>query len=765
MVVATVFLAGCALEYSDTEKDGDFRYAVAKKKAFVSEYFWDGTEENMTIVIPKSYDEKDIVSVGGVFGRGLPMPFRINIEDFVEEDMGKGAEEIESYDVEDVDREVELDFLVLYKGELEEDNNFGDYSCYYTLNGNVTEYDITIDLQKKKNADKGITPGIKYKDAPKAADNDTENNDPVDTTDDSTAEKGIFDGADDSDLFIYNGNNNILIFFNPDGSLYQEIDLKNIVPDFFGSWLGISYKGVIDHSIIFASSRDDDQAIFLYDIDSKELLNICRTIVKYPNITVYKGALYVDDCVNNTDGTTEYMTTKIFKNMNGEWTSERPYDSILKQCDKDNAYFNYRSYGNGTYFGVGACLATCGRVAYSKDNSMFVYGENGDYIDGFTGEEGTKYMLQGMDSRYLVYTIQDSNYVQHNLYVYDMNTHSERCVYEEKKGERIYVLDYKKGMIYAAIETEPEYRHKVYDVFAFDTAESHGEQVCQVESVPGHNYMPNSLFYSFKIIGGTAVYAGETETSTGLLAAVRGKDGWEYKDMGISYHDYTYTKYAEVKSSSYIIPCPYCGDPGIERYYEYPVLKNSVNNADKINAYFSAEAAKVSEEAQNRSIDYSKDDCEYFHGDYGYDFASTFVSLVDDIKEVFGHYISINYESYDMYIGANHGQEWTYCILFDLNTGEEVEFKDIYKGSEDEFKEIVAQAAKEQYLNDSDTADRVFATDETELYRDVLSNLKLDWNSFTFYDDYLTVDFDPFFLGSYADGTISIKVSYDKLGL
>ena len=72
---------GCSLLY-DYESYAvglfDVGYSSALNNAFLGTYNWDGTEENMNVVIPESYNGIKITELGGYFGRGVPSPFTIS---------------------------------------------------------------------------------------------------------------------------------------------------------------------------------------------------------------------------------------------------------------------------------------------------------------------------------------------------------------------------------------------------------------------------------------------------------------------------------------------------------------------------------------------------------------------------------------------------------------------------------------------------------------------------------------------------------------
>lgn len=749
MILAMLFLVGCSLEYSSKEKDDDFQYAVAKKKAFVANYLWDGKEESMTVKIPKKYGEKDIVGIGGYYGRGLPMPFEVDISAFQEEDIKAGAQPINERDVEKVDRQVELNFLILYRGELKEGIKANQNHCeYLILNGVVTKYEVYLDIRPKDDADNGITPGINI------------------TTAKSDEASAIFEGSNTSELNIYNANSNTLTFLNPDGSLYEQIEISELIPSLFNDFGGIYYARSFDHSVFISSVREDDQGIYEYNIDTKELTKIYSGSMYYPTVSVLDGELYVDDLIYDSETSTNYMSSlRIYRNTNGDWTSEPVYEKLCRICSEEGAFVSRRDSGNPAYFAPGYSLSRYGKIALPVDFGLYIYDESGNLLDTVTNDDENRYVVQGMDSEHIIYILRDKNYQNHGLYVYDLNTKENTCLYTESEGEYIEILDYADACVYACTVTEPGYSKQVYEIKAFSVNDKTVQDIATVESVPGHHYLDYLVSNDFKILGNTAVYSGENENSTGLLCSIRSGDKWIQKDLHIPYAVYDYADYADIESQVYSVLCPYCNKyDAFKYYYEYPVIKSNIPNADKINDFILKEAKGSYNMATDYSVDYTEEDCRsYLHNEYESNNLQR--SVITGIDEVLGHYLVIYRDEYEMFIGANHGMYYDRCELFDLDSGENVKFMDIYKGSEEEFKEIVASAAKEQFKTDPELMDRTYATDETEMYRGILEYIRLDWEAFKFYDDYLTVDFDPYMVGSYADGIVSIKVPYSKLGL
>ena len=73
-------LCGCCLYYDSrgiTENSLEVFYAPTIKEAFIHTYYWDGSDEGKTIVIPESYEGCTITAFGGYHGRGVPSPFHV----------------------------------------------------------------------------------------------------------------------------------------------------------------------------------------------------------------------------------------------------------------------------------------------------------------------------------------------------------------------------------------------------------------------------------------------------------------------------------------------------------------------------------------------------------------------------------------------------------------------------------------------------------------------------------------------------------------
>lgn len=149
VLICLLLLCGCALDYSSMETEGPFSYACGKHKAFIYRYSWDGTEEGKTVEIPDSFGEYRVVAVGGFYGRGLPMPFSVDIGDWIGRQPGTVLDSSSPvFDVE-ADETVTLDFTFLIGPTVEDIRTSGEDCWYLEHDGTVTEFLVRTVIERK----------------------------------------------------------------------------------------------------------------------------------------------------------------------------------------------------------------------------------------------------------------------------------------------------------------------------------------------------------------------------------------------------------------------------------------------------------------------------------------------------------------------------------------------------------------------------------------------------------------------------------------
>lgn len=92
LILFSLPLGACT--YSDSERSGNFgilygTYMLNSKFSIggvgISDYTWDGDSNNTDIVIPDTYNNQKVTSLGGYIGRGVPCPFTIDSHSYMPE--------------------------------------------------------------------------------------------------------------------------------------------------------------------------------------------------------------------------------------------------------------------------------------------------------------------------------------------------------------------------------------------------------------------------------------------------------------------------------------------------------------------------------------------------------------------------------------------------------------------------------------------------------------------------------------------------------
>lgn len=100
-------------------------------------------------------------------------------------------------------------------------------------------------------------------------------------------------------------------------------------------------------------------------------------------------------------------------------------------------------------------------------------------------------------------------------------------------------------------------------------------------------------------------------------------------------------------------------------------------------------------------------------------------------------------------------------LLFDMDTGEPVTFQDLYRGSEEEFKEL----AVEYTVADWKKGEKgYFAPTEDDLREKVYESVTMDM-LIRFGEEGIVLEYSPYWLGSFADGFIEVPIPYEALDM
>ena len=263
------------------------------------------------------------------------------------------------------------------------------------------------------------------------------------------------------------------------------------------------------------------------------------------------------------------------------------------------------------------------------------------------------------------------------------------------------------------------------------------------------------------VVSGDAIYVRNSDGTSEDWCII---ENGEFKQLNINKKTYDWAQYGTVEYFSNSELCEFCKNPINEDYEEYFVLDESlgagvaaINNTLK-------ESAKESlgKRTDNPKVS-SAEECENSeHGNPMGDM--TYERRITDVK-ILKDYVVINENSY-WYGGGAHGMPYTFCRLFNLKTGEEVTIKDIYPGTEEDFKKAVAENIKTQYNSYTEDNTPFFMFDSADaIYDEVYDLVTFDNYTVEFDKDGLSVVFPPYELAAYANGFIYATMTYDELGI
>jgi hypothetical protein len=366
------------------------------------------------------------------------------------------------------------------------------------------------------------------------------------------------------------------------------------------------------------------------------------------------------------------------------------------------------------------------------------------------------------DSNYGLFVEFDDSYKTVGLVCMDLSTGEKKQITEDE----VTIMDYEDGILYYATRQHHEFEVINLNIYSYNTATGENTLLFEKKSVPGTElYEP--VVTGFTLGEGKAFYTDIDAGQARILCAdvVNGKLENEtdtgYATTSFSPYDYGTVEYKTIASY-----CPDCGIPLTEAYTEIFVLDPKYSDkADAINGKICSLAEAFLEKYKEQPESWLGDegkDCEQ-HQEYPQQYDMTDTCMVDDVGIIEDRYLYINESGY-WYGGGAHGMPSRDQLLFDLTTGEQLKLTDFYKGTEEEYKALVAEKTKEDFESYDPDAGMVpyFAENAQEVYDTAYQYVQLDMNVY-FEKDGIIYYFYPYDMGTYADGFRDIFISYKDL--
>ncbi len=561
--------------------------------------------------------------------------------------------------------------------------------------------------------------------------------DKTDSTDPQPDNNGPGDSQPvDKELCLLFGNTGEKLYFaDSDGEIISVID-KPLNMD--------RLAGYDDDVIVYMTYEDANYAFYKCDTASGAADRIYTTSECY-YFDYYKGHLYY---------TTFDYNSKMYHEYEVDTVTGTATDITGKYVGTLNGYYILTDY-TGRF--SSARLTDNSQICYaSKDGNIYSYDGNGLSLINAPANATLLYAY-GNKALFMVYGEK-----QHatDMFVYDAAMDAYMIV-TESLGSLTAAFE---NNAYYAESTLDNYGHETFEVKRFDLKTDSSYDCFEVTKQPGFtNYVnPLANMVAFK---DTVFYqnAYEADGEIGWYAAVKNtSNDYVIKNIDAETTKVTYMDLGLVNSMSREVYCPNCGERTEAYYVEYFVLDDKWSaNADKINSILKTNADAVVSVADDDNYAPDPAECDIhgtYMGEYTTDYTVVSAGIIKD------DYLTVDMDGYQYYGGA-HGMPSTRHYLFDLRTGEEKQILDLFNGTEDDYRRLVAEKVKDSLINWPDDYPPFFITDPDELYEYVYKESFIGSWGVEWHDDHLLIEFPPYELGPFAAGFITVEVPYSEIDL
>lgn len=397
-------------------------------------------------------------------------------------------------------------------------------------------------------------------------------------------------------------------------------------------------------------------------------------------------------------------------------------------------------------------LEEYGFILGYRDGKYVLINGKGKVADLRTPENASIY---GYNKNSVMYTDYGDNYSDSRKCIFDIKTGKETLIAE--KGADVSMLGQKGNCFYYAVNDEGDNYGLTHNyIYRYDSDTDETTLLYDEVKTPGSGITPGTQ--------------GFTISDSGIYYVTCDKDTLKWKRVDDESLDENIVcelskiglfAYGEVKCLSNKSVCPVCGTPLLGNYYEYFVLDDSFSdNADLINESLES-IALIGTSVTDFNPDYDGSECEQ-HLEYPEHYFETNDFYISDVKMIRDDYLIVNMSGY-WYGGGVHGYPLREQSLFDLGTGEIRCITDFYSGTEEDFKELIAEKTKEDYLSYDYESNPYFASDADAAYNQAYDYVSFDSGCIEFDEDGITYYYPPYDMGPYAAGYIEVFVSYEEL--
>lgn len=434
------------------------------------------------------------------------------------------------------------------------------------------------------------------------------------------------------------------------------------------------------------------------------------------------------------DGT--YRETEVYQNVY-DTMAENEYDLIK----------GGRRMNRARLYTIPLCMEMFGEIyAETADGrSMVVLDQKGEVKRTLTYPDALSSVVF-LGKNTILYIDKDKK-----LMLYDRNQNMSEVVMEKYH----HILDYEDGMLYYYESEEAEFALWEYKVYQYDMERKKTAMLYSAQSALAGAQVYEPKISGFCVKEGICYYIGTDGTDAAWYLYDPHTKKEKMLKTDVKLWHYSYSDYGTVTYKSETAVCPNCGKELCSVYDERFILDDSFPNAEKVNACLLEDYEQTMDDVEKYTEE-EQDQCEWHDEEDGP--LETIQRGVRNVKTVGGHYLQVSMGGY-WYGGGAHGMPIMDYLLFDLDTGEQVTFQELYRGSEEEFRELAVEYTVENWKKGENG---YFAQTEEELAKEVYESVTLDM-LICFDENGIVLEYSPYWLGPYASGFIEVPIPYEAL--
>ena len=550
-----------------------------------------------------------------------------------------------------------------------------------------------------------------------------------------------------------------LYLFDTDGSLVDTFDIASISDELNNNDKAdnYSFRAYCDGILFFEGYKYEDgenyNKLTAYDYYNRNITDVIYWGGdSYSDVEVYDGKLNIT--VNH-----DYNDWSV-KSFEKDENSLSFRETAPKYADIYEQIGNYNIYNSDRKCCLDHFLDKNKAVVGRLEDSFYLIRNDGS-IEECSVLNSNMSDFHG-DSKYGLFSEFDDSYNSIGLFSVNMETGEKTQITDLE----VSIMDYEDGILYYTSRQYPEFEVVNYDIYSYNTATGENTLLFEKKSVPGTElYEP--VITGFTLGEGKAFYTDLKSGKARIFYAdvVNGKLENE-TDTGCETTSFSAYDYGTVEYKTIASYCPNCGIPLTQAYAEIFVLDPKYSEkADSINETILSlgEGFLDNYKEQPESwLGEAGKDCEQ-HKLYPQQYDMTDTDMVDEVGIIDDRYLYVNKSGY-WYGGGAHGSPSRDQLLFDLSTGQQLKLTDFYKGTEEEYKKLVAEKTKEDFESyDPDKGmTPYFAENAQDVYDQAYEYVQLDMNVY-FETEGIIYYFYPYDMGSYADGFRDIFIPYKEL--